>query len=283
MDIVDAQIHLHLTMNEGEAIAAMDSLGIQAALIDEFWGYEGDSHDPPPGYKLPGGVFRPVAPGATMASMKHPDRFSWLLRIDPHDPDLDSQMDQVKAAPQGRAIRLEARKDEEVRSLAAGGAMALFRAAQKHDLPVFILTMGNSALLQPYVEACPDLRIVIDHCGLPRALGEFDHVLDLARHRNVFLKWGHAPRVFGATRYPFPEVTPYLARALDAFGRERIMWASDFTALRAGTTWADALFYLRENPGLSEGDKEWLLGRSVRTLLGWPAPAQPARPVSHRH
>ena len=39
MDIVDSQIHLFLTMNADAAIAAMNSIGIQAALIDEFWGY----------------------------------------------------------------------------------------------------------------------------------------------------------------------------------------------------------------------------------------------------
>jgi predicted TIM-barrel fold metal-dependent hydrolase len=124
---------------------------------------------------------------------------------------------------------------------------------------------------------------VIDHCGLPREIGEFDQVLALAKYRNVFLKWCHAPRVFRAAEYPFPEVMPHLARALDAFGRERIMWASDFTAIRTGHTWAEALFYLRDNPSLSEGDKEWILGRTLRTVLDWPAPAQLAKPVLHRH
>jgi L-fuconolactonase len=130
MDIVDSQIHLFLTMDVDGAIAAMNSIGIQAALIDEFWGYAGDSHDPPPGYALPGGVFRPVAPGATMASMKHPDRFSWLLRINPRDPDLDSLMGQVKSSPHGRAVRLEARSEDEVRSFAAGECSRFFQAAQ---------------------------------------------------------------------------------------------------------------------------------------------------------
>src|ERR1700750_1567554 len=107
MDIVDAQIHLFLTMDAAAGIAAMDSLGIQAALIDEFWGYDGDH--PLPGHALPGGIFRPIAPGAGMASMKHPDRFSWLLRIDPLDPAYEASMAAVAASPQGRAIRVEAR------------------------------------------------------------------------------------------------------------------------------------------------------------------------------
>jgi len=281
MDIVDAQIHLFLNMDVTAAIAVMDSLGIQAALIDEFWGYDGD--DPLPGYKTPNGSFRPIAPGAAMASMKYPERFSWLLRIDPHDEDFDNLMGEVKASPQGRALRLEARSEKEVRNLASGGCMDFFRAAQKHDLPVFVLSPGNSTLLEPYLQACPDLRVVIDHCGLPRVVGDYEQVLALAKYPNAFVKWCHAPRVFGAPQYPFLEVMPYLARTLDAFGRERIMWASDFTAVRMDYRWADALFYLRENPGLSSSDKEWLLGHSIRTLLDWPAPPVPSRPLQQRH
>jgi hypothetical protein len=36
MDIVDSQIDLHLTMNAEEILAAVNALGIQAAVIDEF-------------------------------------------------------------------------------------------------------------------------------------------------------------------------------------------------------------------------------------------------------
>lgn len=281
MDIVDSQIHLFLNMDATAGLSAMDSLGIQAALIDEFWGYDGDH--PMPGYKTAEGVFRPTAPGAAMASMKHPDRFSWLLRVDPLDKNFDTLMAEVKSSPQGRALRLEARSEAEVRNLASGANMEFFRAAQRHGLPVFVLSLGNSALLEPYLKACGDLRVVIDHCGLPRTVEDYGQVLALAKYPNVLVKWCHAPRVFGAPRYPFPELAPHLARTLDAFGCERVLWASDFTAIRMDYSWADALFYMRENPTLSEGDKEWILGRTVRTLLDWPAPSVPTRPTQHKH
>jgi hypothetical protein len=35
---------------------------------------------------------------------------------------------------------------------------------------------------------------------------------------------------------------------------------------------------------LSETDKEWVLGRTARTLLRWPAPEKPTRPDAlHPH
>jgi L-fuconolactonase len=282
MDIVDAQIHLFITMEPTAALAVMDSLGIQAALIDEFRGYD-DAGDPRPGYRTEQGIFRATSSGAAAAAEAHPERFAWLLRIDPFDADFERLMSDVKAVPQGRAIRLIARSEKEKRYLAEGGCMDYFRAVQRLGLPLFVLTAGNSALLEPYAKAFPDLPIVIDHCGLPQAPAEYDAVLALAKCRNVFVKWCHAPRVFGASKYPFPEARPYLARTLDSFGRERVMWASDFTASRGLYNWSEALYCMHDNPNLSDGDKEWLLGRTARTVLDWPAPATPARPPLHRH
>jgi predicted TIM-barrel fold metal-dependent hydrolase len=281
MDIVDAQIHLFLNMDIDACLAAMNSMGIQAALIDEFWGYEGDH--PLPGHLTSHGVFRPTAPGAMMASMKYPDRFSWLLRIDPRDSDFNNIVSSVRSSPHGRALRLEARSTSEVENLAGRGCIDFFRAAVRHSLPVFILSPGNSKLLVPYLKALPDLRIVIDHCGLPHKVEEYEDVLALAKFPNAFLKWCHAPRVFGSANYPFPELSPYLARTLDAFGPERVMWASDFTAIRVNCTWAESLFYMRDHMGLSAGDKEWLLGKTARALLEWPAPEAPFKPVRHKH
>jgi predicted TIM-barrel fold metal-dependent hydrolase len=281
MDIVDAQIHLFLNMDISAGLAAMDSMGIQAALIDEFWGYE-DGH-PQPGYVNEHDVFRPLAPGAEMASLKHPDRFSWLLRVDPHDRDFDNIISTVKAKPHGRALRLEARSPQEVASLAAGGCMDYFRSAARHNLPVFVLSPGHSLLLEPYVRALPDLRIIIDHCGLPNKVDDYEGVLGLSKYPNVFLKWCHAPRVFGGAHYPYPEVTPYLISTLESFGRERVMWASDFTAIKISCTWAEALFYVREHASLSADDKAWVLGKTLRKLLDWPAPATPSKPVQHKH
>lgn len=102
----------------------------------------------------------------------------------------------------------------------------------------------------------------------------------------MFVKWCHAPLTFGASRFPFPEVRRFLARAMDAFGRERILWASDFTAVEyagevtekpvSAYTWAEALFYMRTNPDLSAEDLEWVLGGTARKVLGWPA-SNPSR------
>jgi predicted TIM-barrel fold metal-dependent hydrolase len=280
MDIVDAQVHLFMTMNDAEALKVMDALGIQSALIDEVWAH---SSDLPlmPGYELPGGVWRPTAPGGMVASMRYPDRFSYLLRVDPDDPDIDTVVSHVARSPGGRAVRLNAQTPKEVSAARDGRRADFFACARKHDLPVFVMTRGNAALYEPYIRQYPDLPIIIDHVGVAGTPEQFDELLALAALPNVYIKWCHAPEVFRAKAYPFPEVQPLLERALEAFGPERIMWASDFTAVAwissggsgfVNYPWGEALFYMRHNPALSEGDKAWILGGTARKVLRWLEP-----------
>jgi L-fuconolactonase len=283
MDIVDAQIHLFLTIGPEAGLAAMDALGIQAAVIDEFWGYNSDTDEPQPGHHIEDGAFRPLAPGAQMASLRYPDRFSYLLRLDYRDPDLDWLAKQTAANPAARALRVEARKPREVRDLSDGKFAAAFASAGKYQLPICVLTVDNAPLLAPYAERFPDTTIIIDHIGLPNTLDGYEAVLRLAKYPNVVLKWCHAPRVFKHTEYPFEPIMPLFRKAIDAFGRERIMWASDFTAVKTGHRWADILFYVRESNILSTADKEWILGRTARSVFKWPAPETPAVPLQHRH
>ena len=97
----------------------------------------------------------------------------------------------------------------------------------------------------------------------------FEQLLTYAKYPNVAVKWGHAPRL---SREPFPyrDLLTQLRRVIDAFGVKRLMWASDFTVTTDNHTYAESLFCLRCSDLLSNNDKEWVLGRSVRKILDWP-------------
>lgn len=276
MDIVDAQVHLHLTMSAEETLAAMNALGIQAAVIDEFWGFAARTGHGEPGIALPGArAFRAVAPGAEMASIRYPERFCYLLRIHHRDPELAAGIRAVADAPHARAVRIVARDDEDVRDLARGDYGPVFDAAADHGLPVFAMTARNGHLLRPYAKACPDNPIVLDHVGMPANEDEFEDVLRLSDQPNIMIKWGHGPELFHAGDYPFTPALDKLLRVLDAFGRERVMWASDHTTITGDHCWADELFALRETDRLGPEDKRWLLAGTVRAVLDWPRPANP--------
>lgn len=286
-DIVDCQYH----MGRGEigtTLKAMDALGIKSLMIDEFWGEFGGSEPThiQPGHRLANGAWRTAFPSAEQASLMHPDRFSYLVRIDRNDPELESVMRVIASAPQARAFRVQpAWTLDEISAFAGGAYDRLLGIAQDLGMPVCFFTPGYVELLAARAEKFPKLTMIIDHCGMgfpgiPHGRSEkeamktreadyLDEVCRLSAFPNIALKWSHAQNLLGAQHYPYEPLWPLLRKAIAAFGKERIMWASDSSVI-PNHTWSETLHYIRDNPGLSTEEKRWVLGGSARRLLNWP-------------
>jgi predicted TIM-barrel fold metal-dependent hydrolase len=284
MDIVDAQVHLNrlgtywettdLDLVVDYAVVTMDALGLSGVLIDEWAGFD-EKRRHLPGMVLPNGAMRGEHPFSERAMALHPDRFAYVARIDPNDPDLETLMAGVRQKPGAVCLRIVPLPDVgEVELFERGGYDDLLGAAERYQVPIFAWFPGRSHLLVPALEKFPKLQLILDHCGISRAEGnhaaQLDRVLQLARHPNLGLKWCHAPSHLSQQAYPFADVLPYLRRAIDAFGPERIVWASDHTQSKPHHSWAQALYYVLDSSELSDKEKEWILGRAVRTLLRWP-------------
>jgi predicted TIM-barrel fold metal-dependent hydrolase len=77
--------------------------------------------------------------------------------------------------------------------------------------------------------------------------------------------------MFETPGYPGEGLWPIMRKAIDRFGAERLMWASDVSANQTGETWAELLFGVLANPYLSPHERECILGRTIRKWLDWPA------------
>lgn len=295
MDILDSQVHLG-PGGAAEMVAAMDALGIRSVLIDESWkGALGK-----PGYRVGDGAIRTTSPTAELAAWTWPGRFAYLVRVSPDDPEHRAVIRFARDATHARALRVAPGISRaELAGFAEGTYDGIFAEASDCGLPVFVTILGNTAMLERYALRYPACRIIICHCGMPpnagqwqmiaqweglpdseaywRGLSEqpkeqaFDAVLQAARWPNVALKWAHAPAHFDAGGYPNPATRPFLRKALNAFGPERVMWASDVTSNQTGETWAQLLFAILENPELSDQEREAILGKTARQWLDWPA------------
>lgn len=283
IDILDAQIHFG-PADTHRVLAVMDALGISRAVLDEYWGYDA----PGPGFTLPNGARRYTGPSAEIAVAQHPDRFATVQRLDVADPGNRAIVDLLHDSPGVRGIRVTPGLTEaEVAAFAQGLYADLFRWAVEAELAVVVMIQGRVDLLVPHLRELPRGRFVIDHCGMPleaslrrpgssiQAAPEtdsghryFDEVLALAEHPNVALKWAHAQGIFEETEFPFDGLTRYLRRAVDAFGADRVFWASDGTVLR-DTTWADTLYFIKGNPAFTAEEKRALLGGTAARWLDW--------------
>jgi L-fuconolactonase len=303
MEIVDAQVHLNQLVHDWQsadperviatAITTMDALGIDAVLIAESRGFNANMQ-PALGPVLPNGAIRAEFPFSERAVALHPERFGYLVRVDINDPELDRLVSEIRTKPGALCLRIVPIVDTgEVDRFAQGELEPLFAAAERHAVPIFASLPGRGHMLVRYLRAFPGLQVILDHTGVgvePPRLGtvaptlarsvvptlaervaQLDQVIELARFPNLALKWCHAPARLSAEPYPHRDVLPHLRRVIDAFGVERVMWASDYTQSRAtsGESWAEQLYYLRDSDLLSEDEKEWLLGKTVRKVLRW--------------
>lgn len=278
MRVIDTQVHAaHLsepwTYGEQGALqaateallAAMDAVGVDHAIIA-------------PRFDVAVGEY----------AVTRSPRLARVVMVDSAAPDLEEQVARAKATPGVVALRqvvgdyTGTRGTEDLR---AGKFMALFAAAERHALPIFLLAPGYPADLSETARTYPDLIMIVDHFGLrqyppltmdPDPWEKLPGLLGLAQFPNVAVKFCGA-QLLSKESYPRVDVWPKLRQVIDAFGVDRLMWASDFTRLRMtppGTAWrgtyADALRFVGDAKQLSEHERDAILGGTAQRLLKWP-------------
>jgi predicted TIM-barrel fold metal-dependent hydrolase len=228
-----------------------------------------------------------------LAHQRYPGRFPGVLTIMHTVPDLAAEVRRVRAHPAmvaGRALVgnfLDATMRPEFDQ---GVFDPLFATAEEVGLPIFNSTHGGCARMAAIAERHPKLQLIIDHIGVAQhpvsppgtmSWRTLPDLLALARYPNVAVKLCGAP-LLSQQPYPFDDVWPHLARVFEAFGFERVMWASDYTRLRLadlprgerprkrGLTYAESLDFLRRADKLSLEEKRLLLGGAARRLLNLP-------------
>jgi L-fuconolactonase len=288
MEVIDAQIHVweiapsrpwdpafdYGTDREHPfpieyALAAMDAIGIEAAVISL-----------PPSYRSPmaDGVYRYDNSYAEEAALRYPGRFASVQRWDPRDPELDRLAKELRDRPGTLGVRATLVSDEEWEIFRAGGYEPLFTAAERHQVPLMFFVSGHADEAGRVARAHPELTLVIDHLGLrqppympadPDPFERLPLTLGLARFPNVSIKLSGAPSL-SREPYPFADLWPALHRVVEAFGPDRLMWGSDVTRVRSLHNWSQAVDFIRCVDELSQADKEAILAHSLRRILRWP-------------
>ena len=119
----------------------------------------------------------------------------------------------------------------------------------------------------------PQTRVVLDHFARLGVDGQFHEadiamLTSMAKFPHVYVK-ASAYYAFGRKRAPYLDFGPMIRRLRDAFGAERLMWASDCPyQIQRGHTYADALALIRDRLDfLSATDREWMLRRTAEKVF----------------
>lgn len=243
-----------------QLLPMMDELGIDAAaIVPAIWA--GNDNSPQLAW-----------------SAQHAGRFGVMGRFDLWDPDRE-RIERWLDNPWMRGIRMSYPSYRGRDWIDVDEFPWFWAAAERLGLPLMLLIYGPEVRkVAAIAERHPDLRLIVDHMGL--IIGDpvaqdlwayIDDVFPLVRFPNVYLKFSAIPD-YTAEPYPYPSLNPTLRRVYDAYGPQRLMWASDTTRVR-GASYRQILDHTRYALDfLSDEDKAWMLGRTAANVLDWPRP-----------
>jgi predicted TIM-barrel fold metal-dependent hydrolase len=214
----DAHVHLERapdgTTNAARLVVAMDAVGVEmaAAVVPQSMGSDNSA--------------------VLEALNEHPGRIVAILKLDVHAPTV------VKTATElldrgSRGLRLTIFDDREVPWLTDGTVSPLFSLlARRAGSVAFHCRPDQLAAVGRVAGQHPELTIFVDHLGRPDVTSgpradPFEAFLDLARHSNVLAKTPDSA-FFSAAPPPHLDLVPFVERALESFGAERVLWGSDW-------------------------------------------------------
>jgi len=202
-----------------------------------------------------------------------PDRFAvmGLLSADAEDPAV--AIATWRDQPGMLGVRFLFNTPDRIAPLLDGRYERVWPVAQEMGLVVALHVPGALEEAAAIARRFPRLPLIVDHLGVPRGSSgpaAFDHLpslLALARYPNVHVKAAGVGD-YALDPYPFRSLEQPLRQVFDAFGAERIVWASDLSRLHH--PYRQCVTHFSETLALlSDADRAAVMGGNLCRLLGW--------------
>lgn len=193
----------------------------------------------------------------------------------PEDPRFAAQLERLAGTPAIRGLRriLHTAPDDL-------GRRPIFvenlRRLARHDLSFDLCVLARQLPIAIAIaRACPDVRFVLDHCGVPavaeRALSPWaEDIRRIAELPNV------ACKISGVVAYAGPawttaDLRPFIEHCIESFGWDRVVWGSDWpvcTLTADLTRWVQASRAL--TAACSDSETERLFSRNAKRIYRLP-------------
>jgi len=210
---------------------------------------------------------------ALEAAQKYPDRFAVMGKVPLNDPASKDKLATWLKQPGMLGFRISFRHSNTYSWLDDGTADWFWTGCERYDIPLMIFAPFAVAKIGAIAERHPRLRVIVDHMGLnvqwkgKDLTPGIDLLLKFARLDNIGVKVSCLP-CYVDEPYPYPRLHPQIRRVVDAFGPQRIFWATDLSQSPVSyrqnvTLFTEALDFL------STSDKEWIMGKALAQWLRW--------------
>ena len=201
---------------------------------------------------------------------RYPGTFQAVCRVDPLNPAASDHLSQL--VQQGfRGVRLSPSGDASGDWFRGPLMPPLWKRCSDLKVPMTVLApitrMPDVAAL---LEKLPDLTVVIDHmadCPIDQP-AQLEKLIALRRYPKVFVKISHTWSI-SKQAYPWLDAQEYVKRLHQAYGPQRLMWATDWPIIEGYSTYDKALRVVRdEMKFLNSDDRQWMLSKTIERV--WP-------------
>lgn len=129
---------------------------------------------------------------------------------------------------------------------------------------------------RPILDRHPELHVILSHLGLPPQVGEppadpvgnLRDVLELAAYPGPRVKLsGFYAMTDPGHDYPHTAAWPYVKTLKEAYGTNRLLWASDFSPCLDWLTYPQTMDLFKKMPFLNDNDRDLILGNNLGALL----------------
>ncbi len=195
---------------------------------------------------------------------RFPGTFSGVAVIDERDRPADTMRRLLARGVRG--FRIHPGRRDLVSWIDSPGMHAMWRTAAETGQAICALVNPEALpLLDRMCRRYPDTTLVVDHFGRIGIDGQIrpldlKNLCRLARHRRTYVKVS-AYYALGKKKAPYADLLPMIRRVHEAFGPQRLMWASDCPfQVQNGHTYPDSInLILKRADFLDETDRRWML------------------------
>ena len=205
----------------------------------------------------------------------HPERLVGIALAAPRNPNMAENLEMLCMGELIQGVRLNAMMDPDPSWLDDPATDPIWEKCNELDVPVTLLIKPrNYDAAERMVRRHSETKVVIDHFGRCSAnegspYPSYRRLLEFGRYEHVFMKASAFP-VASNEDFPYGDVHIWVRMALNAFGKDRLMWGTDYPHIVDQCGYDRGLAVVAEEmPWLTDDVKEWLLSRTAERLWTW--------------
>jgi len=201
---------------------------------------------------------------------RHPFIAGVVGWVDLQHPEMEQELEVLTVDPKFKGVRHLVESEPADDWLVEPSVLRGLRVLEKHRVSYDLLVHTRHLKhVKALAEACPDLRLVIDHMAKPpiasREVADWARALkEVSAYPNISCKLSGLVTEANGTSWTPEDLKPYVERAVEFFGPRRMMFGSDWPVCLLASSYLQVLesFQLLL-AGLAEEDRNRIFGENA--------------------